>query len=287
MHKAIVFIFVYVLLCITKLFGQHSQEELKFATYLYQKKNYDEAVFVLKNLLARNTTSGVIDSSTYLLGRIYYNLQQLPSSIFYYDQVSNSSKLKTEAVFFSSFNEAYLGNAENGFKKLEQLNFTEKRMQDLKLFEMAGMSLLQNDYTSFHSLRSKIVDFSYEFAEQNNNLDLYYTSLVNAKRKSPFLGAVMSVVIPGSGKIYAGKTGQGIYNFFITGILGLQTMEAYRKSGPQSFRFIAYSTLFGSFYIGNIWGSALSVKMKKDESIEGIHQQILFDLHIPLRTIFH
>jgi tetratricopeptide (TPR) repeat protein len=287
MRKYVLFFFLISFGDIYISLAQQTNEEFKFAVYLYQKKNYDEAIYVLKNLLSQNISTRLYDSSNYLLGRTYYNLQQLQASIQYFDLITNNSPLQKEGVFFSAFNEAYLGFANNGIKKLDDLYLTDPRLIQLKTFEMAGMNLLLSDYEAFTALQNQLTDPTYEFILQKKNLDLYYLKLVSAKKKSPYVGGFMSAIIPGSGKIYAGKPGQGIYNFFITGILGLQTIEAYRKSGPQSFRFIAYGTLFSSFYLGNIWGSALSVKMKKDESIEGIHQQILFDLHIPLRTIFH
>jgi hypothetical protein len=60
-----------------------------------------------------------------------------------------------------------------------------------------------------------------------------------------------------------------------------------RKDGVSSPRFIIYGSLFSLFYIGNIWGSALSVKIKRQEFNEKIDEQILFDMHIPLRTLFN
>jgi TM2 domain-containing membrane protein YozV len=97
----------------------------------------------------------------------------------------------------------------------------------------------------------------------------------------------MSAIIPGSGKIYAGQLGQGIAAFLQNAIFGLQAYEGLQKDGIKSPRFIIYGGLFTLFYIGNVWGSALSVQIKRREFNEKVDEQIIFDMHIPLRTIFN
>ncbi|HMP99957.1 MAG TPA: hypothetical protein PKC24_09265 [Cyclobacteriaceae bacterium] len=278
-----------ILISIIAVFAlaQSQQENLRFALYLMDKKNYDEAIYVLTQLSRAKTNTSFSDSVNFLLGKTYYNLQELDLSSKYFNKLSGTrSRLKSEAVFFSSFNQAYLRNTT---QSIQQLKFydPEENLQALKIFELSGFYLLSRNFNAFDSLSILQNVTGYQFNEQLNNFSNYRKRLEQTKNKSMFAGGMMSAIIPGSGKIYAGRPGQGIYNFFITGILGLQTLEAYNKSGPESFRFIAYATLFSSFYIGNIWGSALAVKVKRDETLQGIDQQILFDLHIPLRTIFH
>ena len=86
--------------------------------------------------------------------------------------------------------------------------------------------------------------------------------------------------------MYVEKPGQGIYQLIIATILGLQTWESYRKDGAESARFIIYGSLFTSFYIGNIWGSTIGVKLYKNEIKKTVDNAILLDMHIPLRTLF-
>lgn len=278
---------ILLLASLTLYAQQNASEEIRFANYLISKKNYDEAVFVLEQIITTSQLQSIKDSAYFLLGKSYYNNQQLKESLYYFDQVSNQIKaIKVESVFFSAFNQAYSGQSRSGIEKLKSLELSDDRFSNLRNFELAGMSLLIRDFEAYDSLISSITQTSYEFSEQQKTISIHRSNLLSAKNKSVFMGGLMSAIIPGSGKIYAGRTGQGIYNFFIAGILGLQTLEAYNKNGAESFRFIAYATLFSSFYIGNIWGSALAVKVKRDEKLQAIDQQILFDLHIPLRNIF-
>jgi hypothetical protein len=93
--------------------------------------------------------------------------------------------------------------------------------------------------------------------------------------------------VPGLGKIYSGKKKQGIAAFLPVMSLALLTYEAYRMDGVKSARFIGFGALFGVFYIGNIWGSTLSVKIKQNEFNREYDNKILFDMHIPLRNLFN
>ncbi|MEO6916521.1 MAG: hypothetical protein ABI151_13580, partial [Chitinophagaceae bacterium] len=98
---------------------------------------------------------------------------------------------------------------------------------------------------------------------------------------------VYSAILPGAGKFYAGKKKQGIAAFLPILSLGVVTYESYRKSGIKSARTLAFGSLFSLFYVGNIWGSVLSVKIKEKEFYREYDNKILFDLHIPLRNLYN
>jgi len=101
------------------------------------------------------------------------------------------------------------------------------------------------------------------------------------------LAAFYSAIIPGSGKIYAGRLGDGLSSFFIVSSLGLITAENWYKAGIKNPKTIFFGSLFSVFYVGNIWGSYFSVQIQNDEFNHEMDHKILFDLHIPLRTIFN
>ena len=102
------------------------------------------------------------------------------------------------------------------------------------------------------------------------------------KRRSPLLAGAMSAVIPGSGKIYAGDLRSGVSTLLIVGALGGMAAESWIKLGGSDWRTIALSSVFGLFYIGNIYGSALSVSVIKNTYDAAQKATLLFDLRIPL-----
>lgn len=273
--------------CITFFSGaQFNNTPTGFVRHLLNKKMYEEAIVVLKEKLGHAPTLAAKDSTRLFLGRTYYNLQQLQPSIEHFDAVSRAqSTLHLEATFFSAFNEAYQKNPKAARQKLLALN-VDGQSQHLKNFELAGISLLEGNLPHFDSLHQTLAKEWPVIQQQQKNLLAYRNELRIAKQKSMLLAGSLSALVPGVGKIYAGRKGNGLYTFLITSLLGAQAYEAYRKDGVKSARFIIYGSLFTSFYIGNIWGSALAVKVVKNERKDAIQSQILFDMHIPLRTIF-
>ena len=92
----------------------------------------------------------------------------------------------------------------------------------------------------------------------------------------------MSAVVPGTGKIYAGDLRSGVSTFLIVGALGGMAAESWARYGLEDWRTIALSSIFGLFYIGNIYGSALSVSVIKDTYADAQKATLLFILNIPL-----
>ncbi len=63
-------------------------------------------------------------------------------------------------------------------------------------------------------------------------------------------------------------------------------MKAYQKMALQV-RALLFTVLFSLlFIVANIWGSVLAVKLVRNEKKDAIQNQILLDMHIPLRTLF-
>lgn len=263
-------------------------DEFAFVRYLISKKNYDEAVYVLNALDQRSAGQAKADTVHYLLGNIYYNQQDLGRSIAHFDSVTGAvPRLKSESVFFSSFNRAYLRSFGQARAALVHYAPPDSALAQLKNFQLAGIALLERNVPAFDSLNALVSKRTYLLQQQQENLGQHRQRIVTQPSKSPVLAAMLSAIVPGAGKFYAGQKGQGIYTLLITGMVGLQAWEGYEKAGPKSFRFIAYSTLFASLYIGTVWGSAFTVKFRKDQLNETIDNQILFDMHIPIRTFFH
>jgi hypothetical protein len=68
--------------------------------------------------------------------------------------------------------------------------------------------------------------------------------------------------------------------------MGLVACENLIKDGIKDPKTIIFGSLFGLFYIGNIWGSVISVKLTRDEFNKEINEQIIFNLRVPLRIIY-
>ena len=157
----------------------------------------------------------------------------------------------------------------------------------MKQFELAGMSLLQKDYSIYGTYSNRHSSVNFALVNEKDVLDDVYKRTLRFNQKSMILAGLMSAIIPGSGKMYAGKVGEGVSSFLSIGVLAALTLENYYKAGPKNFKTIAFGSAFTIFYLGNIYGSIISIKVYRNEFNKIGENKILFNLQIPLRTVFN
>ncbi len=79
--------------------------------------------------------------------------------------------------------------------------------------------------------------------------------------KSPALAAVLSALVPGSGKVYCGQTFDGIYSFVVVGGCAWLAYEGFRDHGISSGKGWVFGSAALVFYGGNIYGSGIAARM--------------------------
>lgn len=261
--------------------------EIKFALYLQDKELYQEAQSVLGRINLADLKPLQKDTVSYLAGWGAYSNKQLDTAISRFLDVSPEFPLYNKSRFFAAYCLAFKNSTDSSRSILGEMHLTDSLETEMKYFQLAGIDLLKRNYDSFAVHRNAFSYSNYILQKEEKNLDLYYDKLSRHKRKSPLLAGVYSAILPGAGKVYAGKKKQGIAAFLPVFSLGLVALEAYNKGGVKSARFITFGSLFSVFYIGNIWGSALSVKVKEKEFYREYDNKILFNLHIPLRNLYN
>ena len=84
-------------------------------------------------------------------------------------------------------------------------------------------------------------------------------------RKSPFVAGAMSTILPGSGKVYAGKWKDGLVSLLFVGANAHSSYRGFRSVGVRS----PYGWLFGGlafgFYAGGIYGAQKAAKIYNHE----------------------
>jgi hypothetical protein len=240
------------------------QQEIRFLQHLSDQGNNRDVLFGTSQLLqlSNDLRDPQQDSVCFLRGWSYYQLKTADSAIVYY------------AGFF---------DAADSLLRADTTEF----LKNLNVTDRAGIALLRKDLVAFNRLSPSFNLEDYTLSTEQKNLLQVADTLRRYRKKSGAVAGIMSAVLPGSGKVYAGKTAEGIAAFLETAALGVAAAEYYYKSGPESAGFIVFGTLFSFFYIGNIWGSALAVKVNRTEFYERIDKNIMVDLHIPLRRIFN
>jgi hypothetical protein len=268
------------------MYSQNSRGfDLKFIEHLVKHSYFEEALLLLDSTDCSSIQTN--DSIHYFRGLSLNSLNRLVLSSESFIKITPSSPFYLKSHFYAAYNYAQTGNFNEAKETLDKIEVTSKNMMLLKNFEIAGVELLQGKLSSFDSWYNIADKDQPEINEATGNLMRISAGIMRHKSKSPLIASLLSGIIPGSGKFYAGKRGEAISTFLSSAGFGLVTWENYRRNGINNFKTIAFGTAFAVIYIANIYGSAFSVIFVENQYKEDAKSNILFNLHIPISTIFN
>jgi len=279
---------------ITLLFGflmisgfTQKNPDVGFIEHLMNRGSHKEVVYLLDRSDYDRLPASRRDSLNYMKGWSLYSMKKLQRSSVNLEKVSPLSRFYHKSHFFSAYNKAHLSNYTEALQTLKDIKTTKDNLLNLRHFEKSGIALLQRDFQAFSKQFNQVDTTYYPIAKSSGAMKKFAHTLKNHSPKSPWVAGLMSAVIPGSGKIYAGKTGQGISSFLTVGGLGFVAWENYRKRGWKDFKTLFFATVFSAFYAGNIHGTVMTVSVTENEFQKEYDKKILFHLHVPLRNVFN
>jgi len=157
-------------------------------------------------------------------------------------------------------------------------------------FEGMKVNFLINDFTELRSYYKnsfitevdkyqtegkKLFNFSYLFTDdelpskdefllpfvvnEKENISSFYNWKIEPPYKDGTLAGIMSAVIPGSGKIYIGETGDGIVAFLTTTVFAFIAYDNF-KAGHKTRAWI-WTGVAAFFYAGNVYGSVAAAQV--------------------------
>ncbi len=276
----------FIVFILTGLRGlSQGKTELRFIEHLLNKGNYKEVVFLIDRDSVKFSQVQQ-DSVNFYKGWAQYSLKELDESTSSLLRVGKDSPFYSKSQFFAGYNQTYLGKYAEARKIFGEMTFNEEPKQSLANLELSGIEMLEGN-GSKASEQLRRIDQNIAFLNQHiSALQQIGKEKETHRKKSALLAGVMSGIIPGSGKIYAGKTGEGIASMIATTGFGLVAWENYRKLGMGNLKTIFFGGIFLASYASTIYGSVISVKIIEYNYHDAIHNQILFQLHIPLRNFF-
>ena len=252
--------------------------------------DYDFALYLIDNDLKRDALRLVSspcftpsDTLTFLRGWAHYNLKQLPQAREYFQGIPKGASFYDQSLFYSTAVSAHLGDFSTPVASLTGYDGPHTELRDLQL---SGLALLRDDPAAFKQASQSFGFSDFALQEAEHTLCDIYNSRYVKRAKSPALAAIASAIIPGSGKIYAGKLGEGISAFLLTGVFGAITAEHWVKDGPANWKTIVPGLLGAFLYIGNIYGSYMSVSIYNSNLKDAQDTAVLYNIHIPLRSVF-
>lgn len=257
----------------------HVSADIDFVNYLVGNNMSREAMAYV-----HGSAFAPSDTLTYLKAWTAYSAMELDSAAELFTKVPASSCYYDKSFFYGVVSHVHQGRYRDAMTMLEGY---KGGMQALRSYQAAGVSMLMGDRAGAVSSLSDIVHADvYALQTGRTELENILAERFDKPSRSPVLAAAMSAVIPGSGKIYAGRLDEGISSLLGVGVLAALTTENWVKCGPGDWKTILFGALGSILYIGNIYGSYMSVGIINDNLHDAQNTAIVYNLHIPLRSIF-
>ena len=256
----------------------YASKDAAFVDYLIGNNMEGDAVTLLTR--GRYYAS---DTLQYLRGWANYSAKRLEEAAAAFDKVPQDSPFHDKSLFFNVISNAHLGNYA---RSSELLRGYGGPYVELKSLEEAGIALLEGRAADYVTAADGFTFSQYALAESERALQGIYNERYFGRSKSPVLAAAASAVVPGLGKVYAGELGEGVASFLTVGSLAAITAENWVKYGVKNWKTILFGAVGAVFYIGNIYGSYVSVSIHNDELKNVQDTSILYHIHIPLRSVF-
>ncbi len=255
-----------------------ASKDFEFVEYLI-----DNGLKADAKVLLSSDSYNPSDTLTYLRAWTAYNLKELEESAELFRAIPADSPFADKSLFYSAAVSAHLGDYTG---ELARLQAYDGKYQEVKQLQLAGLALLRDDPEAFREAASHFGFSDFALQQPQKELSAIYSQRFEQRGKSPWLAAAASAVVPGLGKIYAGNTGEGVAAFLLTGVLGAITAEHWIKDGPGSWKTIVPGAIGAVLYIGNIYGSYVSVSIQNTRLRDAQQTAVLYNIHIPLRSVF-
>jgi hypothetical protein len=197
------------------------------------------------------------------------------------------NKLDIKDEFQLSFCLIYNKQNEAAKRTLSKIDISNGSIADLKTYFYASVFLLERNYKEYDSCINQIRNKeSYLINTPIQNLNIDFARAKKIKYKSPLIAGTLSAILPGLGKVYSQKYFEGLSGFLQNLVLGAIAYENYQMNGLNSARFYTFGSIFGLFYIGNIWGSSLAAARFDLNMNNNINDEIIKNMHLALRNYF-
>ena len=223
------------------------------------------------------------DTLDFMRAKVLFSEKKLSQAAELFGSVPSDSPFGPESFFYRVVSLSSLGEYETA---AGMLPYEGGPYAELSALQKAGLSLLMGKEDEWVRSSAAFGYEDYTLAESERILSEIGSTRFAPSRKRPGVAALASAVVPGAGKIYAGRLGEGIAAFLTVGSLGAITAGNWKKHGGEDWRTIVAGTLCATFYLGNIYGSYMSVSIERDERMAAENTLILYHLHLPLRSIF-
>jgi tetratricopeptide (TPR) repeat protein len=248
--------------------------QLKLADAFMEEGEYYRAVTEYKKFAILFPGSQKMDYALYRIGLAYYHGDEFEQAARVFASIGTGyggSSYVPAALYQEGVSYWRLDRPDQASVAFDKVVAAAPASEYARL-ALLGKSLAEFDLENIPACRRELERFIVSYPGDTKTVRVREAiALLDRHRelpeKSPLIAGVMSAVIPGSGHIYAGHTGDGITAFFLNGLFIAGTITAIHQENYAVAGVVGVIGL--PFYIGNIYGAANAAKkytigVKKD-----------------------
>lgn len=218
----------------------------KFADYLFCTDDYLRAAIEYEKYLNINFN----DTVEFKIGLSYLYIGNYKKSLSWFGRINSNSNYfnyAQEEYYRSLFESGDYYLFRDEYSKRANNSEETKKLFYFSYFFTDDKLPMQKEFLSSFNSREK------------RTVEKFYLAKNNPPYKSETTAVILSVLIPGAGKIYSDQIGDGIIAAIATGLCGYLAYDNFRAK--HNFRGWIFGGLTAFFYAGNIYGSAASAQI--------------------------
>ncbi len=253
-----------------------------FAEYLYEEGDYERAAGEYHRYLFMTADSLDAQKRNWIyfkLGKCSRLTGNYSKALAYFENIGDfgaNGLLQEKRRYQISLCYFLAGDYDNAILKLSQ-NGLESRQVNRKKEILTAMSYLyQKRWSDALNYLDRI--------EQTDSLTAALKNFAlggkELSHKDKFTAGALSALVPGLGKVYCNRPGDGLFSMLMVGLTGWQAYRRFDKDGIDSVSGWIYGGLSGAFYLGNIYGSAVAADIYNERQEEKILSKIRISINV-------
>lgn len=238
----------------------------RFADYLFLQKDYLRAAAEYQRILFYESNQK--NNTIYFqLGRCYLKSRLLETASTYFQKSILNSETpsqrdsSTVGYIISLILNDQIDSVENIADSLVNTKTIDNTLRSM-VIKLKILSLLQQSNWKYaNSLMNNNDVYLTKQPPTLEQLQHFYNRGINLPQKSPAFAGLLSAIIPGSGRIYAGRFVDGLYSMILISSTGWLSYEGFRDGGSESFKGWLFGCVSAVFYAGNVYGSVVTARL--------------------------
>jgi len=225
------------------------QNRKAFGNYLFCEKDYLRAIDEFNVVLKEEWN----DSLQFKVATSYYRMNEFNQAYIEFNKVHFNSEVYKQSQY-EKLRSLFKSKMYSFMRSEIEKSTSNRSLNSLEILRLRNSTLLLEK----NRLPPKSNFISVFEKDDKNKLAEFYNWKLNPPYKSSTKAAIMSAIIPGSGKIYANEVGDGITAFLLTGLFTYLAVDKFQNN--QNASAWLYTSIAAFFYAGNVYGSATAVQ---------------------------